>query len=524
MPGVADRPAGTINLAQQGFRLGLVPSILVLDDLDLGCAVGLLADELIAVAELLGKRQHECMVGLGFEHRLDDFFAPLQRAVRRGDRSRGLELGRRRQQVDAVLAHHGRHRRGGRRIRIDDDQQIELFHRLDHFLATRLAVRRMTPENHRAQIRILIDELVPFQHAVDPARHRHAGLFHHCLRRELALDPLVVDAPRGREVLPRAGGKAIVARQRVRIWADVGRTLHVVVTAEDVRTAAGNADIAQRELDDARRAHDGVADRMLRLAHAPDECRRPVLGHHFGDLIHLRLGNAGDLLDLLRRPLGHDFILDLVHAVDPVVDVLLVFPAVLEHVIEHPEQERNVRAGADPDVDVGLRRGARETRIDHDHPCAGFLGVQHVQHRHRMRFGGIRADVESALGVLHIVVRIGHRTVAPGVGYAGDGRRVADPRLMIHVVGAEERHELAHERRLLVVVLRAADPEHRIGSRFLADREQAVTDFVDCLVPGNLLPLAVDELHRRLQPMRAGDDAVIAHRCALGAMRAEIQR
>ena len=109
----------------------------------------------------------------------------------------------------------------------------------------------MTPENHRAQIRILIDELVLFQHAVDPARHRHAGLFHHCLRRELALDPLVVDAPRGREVLPRAGGKAIVARQRVRIRADVGRTLHIVVAAEDVGAAAGLADVAQCELQNA---------------------------------------------------------------------------------------------------------------------------------------------------------------------------------------------------------------------------------------------------------------------------------
>ena len=83
---------------------------------------------------------------------------------------------------------------------------------------------------------------------------------------------------------------------------------------------------------------------------------------------------------------------------------------------------------------VGLRRGAREARIDDDHLRAVLLRVQHVQHRHRVRFGGVAADVQRALGVLHVVVRVGHRAVAPGVGYAGDRRRVADARLVVAVV------------------------------------------------------------------------------------------
>ena len=132
------------------------------------------------------------------------------------------------------------------------------------------------------------------------------------------------------------------------------------------------------------------------------------------------------------------------------------------------------------------------------------------------------ADVHRALGVLHVVVRIGHRAVAPGVGYAGDRGRVADPRLVVAVVRAPERHELAHQVRLLVAVLRAADPEHRVGARFLAQREQLVADLVDRLVPADLLVLAVDELHRRLEPVLAV--AVLAHRRALGAMRAEVER
>ena len=148
--------------------------------------------------------------------------------------------------------------------------------------------------------------------------------------------------------------------------------------------------------------------------------------------------------------------------------------------------------------------------------------MQHVQHRHRVRFGRVAADVHRALGVLHVVVRVRHRAVAPRVGYAGDRRRVADPRLVIAVVRAPERHELAHQVSLLVAVLRAADPEHRVGARFLAQREQLVADLVDRLLPADLLVLAVDQLHRRLQPILAV--AVLARRRALRAMGAEVER
>ena len=72
-----------------------------------------------------------------------------------------------------------------------------------------------------------------------------------------------------------------------------------------------HADVAERELQDARRADDRVAGRVLRLPHAPDDRRRPVLGHHLGDLVDLRLGHAADFLDLVGRPLGHHVFLTL---------------------------------------------------------------------------------------------------------------------------------------------------------------------------------------------------------------------
>src|SRR5436190_23507571 len=94
--------------------------------------------------------------------------------------------------------------------------------------------------------------------------------------------------------------------------------------------------------------------------------------------------------------------------------------------------------------------------------------------------------------------------------------------LVVAVVAAEVRDELAQQVRLLVAVLRAADPEHGVGSRFLADAGELVPHLVDRLLPADLLIFAVDELHRRLQPVLAV--AVLADRRALRAVGAEIER
>src|SRR5207244_2706144 len=83
------------------------------------------------------------------------------------------------------------------------------------FSRPRLAVRRVAPEDHAANVRILIDVLVLFEHAVDPARHRDAGLDHHRGRGELILQPLEIDVPHLRPVRPRARRETVVARQRI---------------------------------------------------------------------------------------------------------------------------------------------------------------------------------------------------------------------------------------------------------------------------------------------------------------------
>ncbi len=278
---------------------------------------------------------------------------------------------------------------------------------------------------------------VGFKHAVDPARHRHAGLFHHGLGSVAALHPFVIHTPNRAPVLPRAFGKTVVPGQRFRIGADIGRALDIVVTAEYVRPAAGNANVAERELEDAKRAHIGVTDRVLGDAHAPNHRARTVLVHGLCHIEHVLLVHPGDIGYALGSPL-HDFLARVFHAVDAVADELLVFPAVLEDVIEHAPDEGNVGTRANAHEMVGLGSGASEARIHHDHLRALLLGVQHVQHRHRMRLRGVAADEQHRPGVLHVVVGVGHRTITPGVRHPGHRRRVADARLVIAVVGAPE--------------------------------------------------------------------------------------
>ena len=323
-------------------------------------------------------------------------------------------------------------------------------------------------------------------------------------------------------MLPGAFGEPVVERQRHDIEPEIGRALHVAMAAEDVGAVAEAADIAGGEQQDAERAHVGGADRVLGRAHAPDQRRRLLLGKGLGDPLELRLRNAGDALDLVGRPFL-DLLADVVHAVDALLDELLVLPAVLEDVPEHPPDDRDVGAGADAHVVRRMRRSAGEPRLDDDEVRAvELLALDQVLQRHRMRFRRIAAHDDHGLGIADVVVAVGHRAVAPGIGYARDRGRMADARLVVGVVGSPERSKLAIEIGALVGELGGAEPIDRFRSRLRADRHQLVADLVDRLLPGHPRPLAVDELHRIFQAPVAVHQ--LAHRGALGAMRAAVDR
>ena len=182
------------------------------------------------------------------------------------------------------------------------------------------------------------------------------------------------------------------------------------------------------------------------------------------------------------------------------------------------------RARADAHVLVGLGRRAREARIDDDHLGAGLLGMQHVQHATP---GAPRRRCEpmysAALAVLHVVVRIGHRAVAPGVGDAGDRGGVADARLVVAVVGAPEATPTCAAGRPARCCAWTSRRRRSSPGRS-ALRSSSILALISFSAWSQLMRsyLPLTSFIGYLQAVLAV--AVLAQRRALGAVRAEVDR
>src|ERR1035437_6989350 len=301
-------------------------------------------------------------------------------------------------------------------------------------------------------------------------------------------------------MLPRAFSETVVEWQGHDIEPDVGRALDVVVAAEDVGSSAGLADIAGCQQRDAACADVGCADRVLGLAHAPDQRRRLLRREHLRHALELLSRNAANAFDLVGSPFV-DFLARLLEAVDALFDEFLVLPTVLEDVPHHAHQHWNVGAGPDADIFGGVGRGARHSWIDDDEVrFVEFLAFQQVLQRYRMCHGRIAAHDNHGLGVADVVEAVGHRPVAPGIGHAGNRRRMTNARLVVLIVGAPERSQLAEDISYFVGELRRAQPIDRFRAGFLTYLQHLVPNLVDGLIPFDAGPLAIDELHRIFEP------------------------
>src|SRR6266446_1030904 len=130
---------------------------------------------------------------------------------------------------------------------------------------------------------------------------------------------------------PGAFVEAVIEGQGAAIEPDVRCSLHIVVAAEDIGAVAKPTDIAGDEQGDAARPDVCRPDGMLRLAHAPNQRCRLLLGKLFRDTLQLLAGISAHPFDLFGRPL-RNLLADLVDPVDTLADKLLVLPAVLKNV------------------------------------------------------------------------------------------------------------------------------------------------------------------------------------------------
>ena len=132
-------------------------------------------------------------------------------------------------------------------------------------------------------------------------------------------------------------------------------------------------------------------------------------------------------------------------------DVVPLHLVVLDAVVDHAEQERDVGALADRRVEVRHRRRAREARIDHDQlgAAVGFrLGDPFEAAR--MRLGGIAAHDDDEIGVLDVGPGVRHRTTAKCRGQTGHRRAVSDTRLVVEHQHAGASHHLVGQERRFV--------------------------------------------------------------------------
>ena len=151
----------------------------------------------------------------------------------------------------------------------------------------------------------------------------------------------------------------------------------------------------------------------------------------------------------------------------------------LDDRVHHRVQERDVGVRLELQVVRRVPRELGAPRVGENELRPVLHGILDPRRRHRMIDDGVGADQQHDLRLHHVHHRIGHRARADALEQRRDARRVAKPRAMVDVVGAESgAHELLEEIRFLVRALRRAESRQRAAAVRVADlRERAAGQF-----------------------------------------------
>ncbi len=128
------------------------------------------------------------------------------------------------------------------------------------------------------------------------------GTLHQGLVGEAGAHPADVDFPDPAPMLPRLFGKTVIERQRRYIEAEIGGALDIGMAAENIGAPAGMTDVAGGKQQNAACPDICRTGGVLGLAHCPDKRGRLLVSEDVGDVLDLGFGQAGDALDLVRRP------------------------------------------------------------------------------------------------------------------------------------------------------------------------------------------------------------------------------
>ena len=338
--------------------------------------------------------------------------------------------------------------------------------------------------------------------AVDHLLHRHIRLAPGAHVREILIavraDALGVDAV-----------EDVVAVDVLELLGGIGVLGDVPCVAGD-NVAAGDVEVAG----DAPEIDDGVIDRR-RLRHLI-EGQTPVDGGGVVRGVSLRRGvddlrvDAGDLRGLFEG-VGLDLLGELIKAVAPLLDELVVIPVVFDDEVQHAHRERAVRAGADLEEVLGAGGEEGPARVDDDQ----LASAAHAVHD-PVALECIRAAARRVLRPDHDIFRqliarvveallkelraVGHREIA----HRGDLR--AKARGVAGLTGKSELGPVRAAVRIAEegngsadVAARALNEDDGLGTVLLLELGPLLLDGVVSLVPADFLPLALAALADALQ-------------------------
>ncbi|EXI73704.1 MAG: hypothetical protein AW07_02390 [Candidatus Accumulibacter sp. SK-11] len=212
-------------------------------------------------------------------------------------------------------------------------------------------------------------------------------------------------------------------------------------------------------------------------------------------------------------------------------DVGAVDQAFPKHHVQHRVVQRDVAAGQQLQVQVGIGSGFGAARIGDDefHARPRAAGILEPAVQHRVRPGHVRAGDEDGLRQSEVVVARRRRVGAEAELVASDRAAHAQPRVGVDIVGAQQALGQLVEH---VVVLgeqlaRKVQPDG-VGAMRFNDAGETVGHLGECHVPARGLQrrAALRPAHRRqrahlgLQRRRGGQ----VQCAALGAQATEVGR
>ena len=219
------------------------------------------------------------------------------------------------------------------------------------------------------------------------------------------------ELPRGREFGPRRRvGHQLIAGKEIGQGAHIAGALHIVLPAKRIHSAARDSHISQKHLQIAQCQHVENAGRMLRDAHGPDDCHRPIARQNFRRLVQLLDRHAGYLRHAFRR-VRLQGSAELLESFAPLIDKRLVVPAVRQNDLHDAIDQSHIRSRTLFQVKRGKLRDVDLAGIcDNQRDPALEDRLSELGSEDRMLLGCVRADDEQGLSIAsHVVHGVAHR-------------------------------------------------------------------------------------------------------------------